>query len=109
MPVPRCISVCDVLNSSDQPYTNGFTEGVNNKVKILKRNPMTTVISVVSATASCICSAFQRTKGWPFATPFICFLFDSPQRVIYSTFISCRGVKFEIKLGMLWIAQNQAT
>ena len=27
-----------ILNSFDCPYTNGFTEGVNNKVKVLKRN-----------------------------------------------------------------------
>ncbi len=27
-----------ILNSFDCPYTNGFTEGVNNKIKILKRN-----------------------------------------------------------------------
>lgn len=27
-----------ILNSFDCPYTNGYTEGVNNKVKVLKRN-----------------------------------------------------------------------
>jgi transposase len=27
-----------ILNSFDYPYTNGFTEGVNNKIKVLKRN-----------------------------------------------------------------------
>jgi transposase len=27
-----------ILNSFDCPYTNGFTEGVNNKIKVLKRN-----------------------------------------------------------------------
>ena len=27
-----------ILNSFDCPYTNGYTEGVNNKIKILKRN-----------------------------------------------------------------------
>ena len=40
------ISCCDtieewkeeVLNSFDCPYTNGFTEGCNNKIKVLKRN-----------------------------------------------------------------------
>lgn len=26
------------LNSFDCPYTNGFTEGCNNKIKVLKRN-----------------------------------------------------------------------
>jgi len=26
------------LNSFDVPYTNGFTEGVNNKIKVIKRN-----------------------------------------------------------------------
>jgi transposase len=28
----------EILNSFDCPYTNGFTEGVNNKVKVIKRN-----------------------------------------------------------------------
>jgi len=27
-----------ILNSFDFPYTNGFTEGANNKIKVLKRN-----------------------------------------------------------------------
>jgi transposase len=27
-----------ILNTFDHPYTNGFTEGCNNKIKILKRN-----------------------------------------------------------------------
>jgi len=27
-----------ILNSLDYPYTNGFTEGTNNKIKVLKRN-----------------------------------------------------------------------
>ena len=27
-----------ILNSFDYPYTNGFTEGINNKIKVLKRN-----------------------------------------------------------------------
>ncbi len=27
-----------ILNSLDYPYTNGFTEGINNKIKVLKRN-----------------------------------------------------------------------
>lgn len=27
-----------ILNSFDCPYTNGYTEGVNNKIKVLKRN-----------------------------------------------------------------------
>lgn len=27
-----------ILNSYDVPYTNGFTEGCNNKIKVLKRN-----------------------------------------------------------------------
>jgi transposase len=27
-----------ILNSFEHPYTNGFTEGVNNKIKVLKRN-----------------------------------------------------------------------
>ena len=26
-----------ILNSFDVPYTNGFTEGCNNKIKVLKR------------------------------------------------------------------------
>ena len=26
-----------ILNSFDVPYTNGFTEGYNNKIKVLKR------------------------------------------------------------------------
>ena len=28
----------EILNSFDCPYTNGYTEGVNNKIKVLKRN-----------------------------------------------------------------------
>ena len=28
----------EILNSFDYPYTNGFTEGVNNKIKVIKRN-----------------------------------------------------------------------
>jgi transposase len=27
-----------IMNSFDHPYTNGFTEGCNNKIKVLKRN-----------------------------------------------------------------------
>ena len=27
-----------ILNSFSVPYTNGFTEGCNNKIKVLKRN-----------------------------------------------------------------------
>jgi transposase len=27
-----------ILNSFTCPYTNGYTEGVNNKIKVLKRN-----------------------------------------------------------------------
>ncbi len=27
-----------ILNSFEEPYTNGFTEGCNNKIKVLKRN-----------------------------------------------------------------------
>ena len=27
-----------ILNSLDTPYTNGFVEGKNNKIKVLKRN-----------------------------------------------------------------------
>ena len=27
-----------ILNSFKVPYTNGYTEGVNNKIKVLKRN-----------------------------------------------------------------------
>ena len=27
-----------ILNSFDFPFTNGFTEGCNNKIKVLKRN-----------------------------------------------------------------------
>ena len=26
-----------ILNAFDCPYTNGFTKGVNNKIKVLKR------------------------------------------------------------------------
>jgi len=29
---------CGILNSFDVAYTNGFTEGCNNKIKVLKRN-----------------------------------------------------------------------
>ncbi len=28
----------EILNSFDYPYTNGYTEGVNNKIKVIKRN-----------------------------------------------------------------------
>lgn len=28
----------EILNSFDFPYTNGYTEGVNNKIKVIKRN-----------------------------------------------------------------------
>ena len=28
----------EILNSFEYPYTNGFTEGVNNKIKVIKRN-----------------------------------------------------------------------
>lgn len=28
----------EILNSFDCPYTNGYTEDVNNKIKVLKRN-----------------------------------------------------------------------
>ena len=28
----------EILASFDHPYTNGYTEGVNNKIKVLKRN-----------------------------------------------------------------------
>ncbi|HOQ75765.1 MAG TPA: ISL3 family transposase [Thermoclostridium sp.] len=28
----------EILNSFDVPYTNGYTEGVNNKIKVIKRN-----------------------------------------------------------------------
>lgn len=27
-----------ILNSFTTPYTNGYTEGINNKIKVLKRN-----------------------------------------------------------------------
>lgn len=27
-----------ILNASDCPYSNGFTEGSNNKIKVIKRN-----------------------------------------------------------------------
>lgn len=27
-----------ILNSFECPYTNGFTEGTNNKIKVIKRN-----------------------------------------------------------------------
>ena len=27
-----------ILNSFDCPYSNGFTEGTNNKIKVIKRN-----------------------------------------------------------------------
>jgi hypothetical protein len=27
-----------ILNTFDCPYTNGFTEGINNKIKVLNRN-----------------------------------------------------------------------
>lgn len=28
----------EILNSFDVPYTNGYTEGINNKIKVIKRN-----------------------------------------------------------------------
>ena len=30
--------ITPILNSFKTPYTNGFTEGCNNKIKVLKRN-----------------------------------------------------------------------
>ncbi len=30
--------ISGILNSFSVPYTNGFTEGCNNKIKVLKRN-----------------------------------------------------------------------
>ena len=30
--------ISDILNSFTTPYTNGYTEGINNKIKVLKRN-----------------------------------------------------------------------
>lgn len=27
-----------ILNAFDRPYTNGYTEGTNNKIKVIKRN-----------------------------------------------------------------------
>lgn len=42
-PFKRCVNTffhwkCGIVNSFDVPYTNGFTEGCNNKIKVLKRN-----------------------------------------------------------------------
>ncbi len=42
-PFKRCVNTYfnwknGILNSFDAPYTNGFTEGCNNKIKVLKRN-----------------------------------------------------------------------
>ncbi len=42
-PFKRCVNTyfnwkSGILNSFDAPYTNGFTEGCNNKIKVLKRN-----------------------------------------------------------------------
>ena len=42
-PFKRCVSTFfnwkrGIINSFDAPYTNGFTEGCNNKIKVLKRN-----------------------------------------------------------------------
>ena len=28
----------EIVNSFDVPYTNGYTEGINNKIKVIKRN-----------------------------------------------------------------------
>ena len=28
----------EILNSFEYPYTNGYTEGTNNKIKVIKRN-----------------------------------------------------------------------
>lgn len=44
--LPRFVSVArtmnnwisGILNSFTTPYTNGYTEGINNKIKVLKRN-----------------------------------------------------------------------
>ena len=37
--IPKFISCAkDILNCFDFSYTNGFTEGCNNKIKVLKRN-----------------------------------------------------------------------
>ena len=42
-PFKRCVNTFfnwknGIVNSFDAPYTNGFTEGCNNKIKVLKRN-----------------------------------------------------------------------
>lgn len=43
-----------ILNSFDVPYSNGFTEGCNNKIKVLKCNAYG--YRNVSETEFCICS-----------------------------------------------------
>ena len=35
-----------ILNSFDCPYTNGYTEGMNNKIKVIKRNGVCEIKSV---------------------------------------------------------------
>ena len=42
-PFKRCVNTYfnrknGILNSLEAPFTNGFTEGCNNKIKVLKRN-----------------------------------------------------------------------
>jgi transposase len=42
-PFKRCVNTYfnwkkGIFNSLESPFTNGFTEGCNNKIKVLKRN-----------------------------------------------------------------------
>jgi transposase len=42
-PFKRCVNTYfnwknGIFNSLETPFTNGFTEGCNNKIKVLKRN-----------------------------------------------------------------------
>lgn len=45
----------EILQSFDCPYTNGYTEGCNNRIKVLKRNAYGYRNFDVSEIASCIC------------------------------------------------------
>lgn len=51
-----------ILDSFTTPLTNGFIEGCNNKIKVLKKMRMVTEISTASATAFYICSHSNQQK-----------------------------------------------
>ena len=37
-----------IKNTIETSYTNGVLEGINNKIKVIKRMPLDTVVSIIS-------------------------------------------------------------